>query len=780
MNAISPTDAMAQSKFFLQLIDPMATEFCFRTFDDKKGTERTSLLSKRDGTVGQHTANLRELNDAEAGIYVVVNEGGQTDNDITCVRAVFADIDNVDIPYEPIAEALSPHCVIESSPGKHHIYWFVPDDFPLDQFKPIQQAIAAKYGTDPSVCNLSRVMRLPGFKHNKSDPFDVQIVKYNKDMPRYSIDEIINGLGLTIGQKQLPPKQTNSAGTSALSQAITSGIYMEPSIVSEGGRNAALMAYQGHLRGSGEYEDVVIDKIREFNVTKCRPPLEDDEVDKVLSRYPEQANIRPSEIPKDDWPDPQEIKAALSEVPEFGLDLLPDVFKPLVADASELMQAPPDFIAVPLMVAAAAALGNDWEIAPKGLDRSWKVTPVLWGGIVGRPGTKKSPCMDKAITPLMEIEKRLGNDHVLKLQKYQTDKHIYDALVKKLKASSGGASPSLLPPRPEEPQPERLVVNDTSYQKLGEIHHWSPRGLIVCRDELVGLLEDVEDKGQEGAKAFYLAAWNGNQTHSVDRVTRDRNVIERLAISVLGGIQPGKLQNYVRKATYGGSGDDGLMQRFQLLVWPDVSEEWKLIDRYHDQQAVDDVLAAFLRLRDLKPTDVNALTSPLGGPSYLKFDEQAQAHFNVAWKGFEQMARSGACHAALEAHFSKYPRMVAALSLVIHLVDGGVGPVNLKATQKAVNWAKYLALHAKRIYGAVDNASAQSAKALAEKIKEGILQSGFTARFVQRKGWQYLSTKDDVAAAIVWLIDTDWLIAEEIKGKGTLTKVYIINPRARE
>jgi hypothetical protein len=780
MNAISPTDAKAQSEFFLQLLDPATKNFCFRTFDDKEGSERTGLLSKHNGTIEQHGENLRELNNAEAGIFVVINEGGQKDNDITRIRAVFVDIDDVSIPFEPIVEALTPHCVIESSPGKYHIYWLVLDDFPLDQFKPTQQAIAAKYGTDPSICNLSRVMRLPGYKHNKYDPCDTQFVQFNIDLPRYSVDEIIRGFGLSLGQQQLPPKLTNSTVTSPLSQAISSGIYMEPSIVSEGGRNAALVAYQGHLRGSGEYEDVVIDKVHEFNATKCHPPLEDDEVDKVLYRYPEQANIRPSNLDPDQWPEPQEIKAALSAVPEFDLDLLPDIFRPLVADTSELMQAPPDFIAVPLMVAAAAVLGNDWEIAPKSLDRSWKVTPVLWGGIVGRPGTKKSPCMDKAITPLMVIEKGLANDHVLKLQKYQTDKHIYDALVRKLKASSGGASPSLLPPKPEEPQPERLVVNDTSYQKLGEIHHWSPRGLIVCRDELVGLLEDVETKGQEGAKAFYLAAWNGNQTHSVDRVTRDRNVIERLAISVLGGIQPGKLQNYVRKATYGGSGDDGLMQRFQLLVWPDVSEEWKLIDRYHDQQAVDNVLAALLRLRDLKPTDVNALTSPLGGPSYLKFDEQAQAHFNVAWEGFEQMARSGACHTALEAHFSKYPRLIAALSLVIHLVDGGVGPVNFKATQKAVNWAKYLALHAKRIYGAVDNASAQSAKALAEKIKEGILQSGFTARFVQRKGWQYLSTKNDVAAAIEWLIDTDWVIAEEIKGKGTPTKLYIINPRAME
>ena len=122
--------------------------------------------------------------------------------------------------------------------------------------------------------------------------------------------------------------------------------------------------------------------------------------------------------------------------------------------------------------------------------------------------------------------------------------------------------------------------------------------------------------------------------------------------------------------------------------------------------------------------------------------------------------------------------MIAALALVIHLVDGGVGPVGLDVTNKAIGWAQYLAMHANRAYRAADNAAAQSAKALAEKIKQGVLESGFTARHVQRKGWQYLSTKDDVATALEWLIDTDWVIAEEKKGKGNPTRIYIINPKA--
>ena len=123
--------------------------------------------------------------------------------------------------------------------------------------------------------------------------------------------------------------------------------------------------------------------------------------------------------------------------------------------------------------------------------------------------------------------------------------------------------------------------------------------------------------------------------------------------------------------------------------------------------------------------------------------------------------------------------MIASLALVIHLVDGGVGPVGVIATNKAIGWAGYLAMHTIRAYGASDNAAAQSAEALAEKIEQGSVKSEFTARSVQRNGWQNLSTKDDVAAALEWLVDADWIIAKEIMGKGRPTILYTINPKTQ-
>lgn len=190
------TPSQLQTRAFLKLLDPKASAFHFRTFDDLKDSKRPGLTVNLSGSFDQVEGKLVSRNAAGAGVFAVINEGGQKKDDIYRIRAVFADTDGA--PVEPIIQALAPHAVIQSSPGKYHVYWLVDDDFPLMMFTPIQMAIATKFGTDPAVKDLSRVMRLPGFKHNKKTPVDVVFTKLDISLGRYSVVEIIHGLGLKL------------------------------------------------------------------------------------------------------------------------------------------------------------------------------------------------------------------------------------------------------------------------------------------------------------------------------------------------------------------------------------------------------------------------------------------------------------------------------------------------------------------------------------------------------------------------------------------------------
>jgi len=70
-------------------------------------------------------------------------------------------------PLDPVLESEQlPHIVVKTSPKKFHTYYLV-DDIKLDHFEPLQRQLAERFGGDPSVHDLPRVMLLPGFAHRK-------------------------------------------------------------------------------------------------------------------------------------------------------------------------------------------------------------------------------------------------------------------------------------------------------------------------------------------------------------------------------------------------------------------------------------------------------------------------------------------------------------------------------------------------------------------------------------------------------------------------------------
>lgn len=179
-NQLTPTPETARK--FIKLLAPDGIT-TFQTFDDVKGSKNKSLARVFHGSLDQHLDDLITLQQAGAGVYMMVNQGdgivhpGQkscrTTESVVAVRAIFADLDGA--PLDPVLQALKPDIVVESSPERYHTYWLTKD-CPLDQFKTYQRKIAVKFSSDPSVCDLPRVMRLPGFFHQKNTPFLTRII----------------------------------------------------------------------------------------------------------------------------------------------------------------------------------------------------------------------------------------------------------------------------------------------------------------------------------------------------------------------------------------------------------------------------------------------------------------------------------------------------------------------------------------------------------------------------------------------------------------------------
>ena len=177
-----------QARRFLTLLDESAEQFTFQTFDDKPG-KNPALAKWMHGDIDTLFNELVNYNKLGAGVFVMVQGGDGSGRNIKAVnkiRCVFNENDHG----VPKKQPLEPQIVVESSPGKAH-YYFLTKGLGLNDFKPIQGRLIEEYGSDPAAHDLPRVMRLPGFYHNKGELHLVTIV-HESGGQAYSREQIFN------------------------------------------------------------------------------------------------------------------------------------------------------------------------------------------------------------------------------------------------------------------------------------------------------------------------------------------------------------------------------------------------------------------------------------------------------------------------------------------------------------------------------------------------------------------------------------------------------------
>jgi putative DNA primase/helicase len=291
----------------------------------------------------------------------------------------------------------------------------------------------------------------------------------------------------------------------------------------------------------------------------------------------------------------------------------------------------------------------------------------------------------------------------------------------------------------------------------------------------------MDRQGQEGARAFYLQAYDVNQGYTVDRIIRGTHYIPRVCLAMLGGIQPGKVQSYVREAVAGGAADDGLLQRFGLAVWPDVSRKFQRVDQWPDTPAKQAAWAVFDRLNQLQSATAT-------DPQEWRFTPEAQSLYWEWVEPFETEIRGEELHPALISHLSKYRKLVPALALIFALVDtpDNENVIEERELLRALAWADYLRSHAERLYAAAVIPETAGAKQLLDKIKtsklcdgDGVLLEAFTPRLVAVKHWAGLGSTDSVRKSADLLVDYGWLARESIPTGATGGRPsdrYLIHP----
>ena len=131
----------------------------------------------------------------ERGVYLVINDGGDLDRDITTCRAFWVEWDT-----KPLAWQLEawrefglgePSFIVTTGGKSAHLYWVLSKPITPERWRPIQQALITATSADETNKNPSRVMRLPGaFYIGPDGKASGQSTIHTSSDRRYSVEEV--------------------------------------------------------------------------------------------------------------------------------------------------------------------------------------------------------------------------------------------------------------------------------------------------------------------------------------------------------------------------------------------------------------------------------------------------------------------------------------------------------------------------------------------------------------------------------------------------------------
>jgi putative DNA primase/helicase len=243
---------------------------------------------------------------------------------------------------------------------------------------------------------------------------------------------------------------------------------------------------------------------------------------------------------------------------------------------------------------------------------------------------------------------------------------------------------------------------------------------------------------------------------------RESSDVDHLVLSLWGNLQPDLLRSYVRDVVRGSLKSDGLQQRLQVAVWPDLDKTVAYVDRLPDPQLYATVDALFRQFVDP--------AYEFDSPRVLKFDPNGQRLFETWWIRLETKNRQSDEPTYLTSHYAKYKSLMPSIALLLQLAaDPDAAEVAERYAEHAIQWCRWLAEHARKIYLSTE-ATSGGVATLADHLLNGDLPSPFTVRQVVRSHWSNLATYEEVDATLNELADLGW-----VRHQGR--RVWQINPK---
>lgn len=484
-----------------------------------------------------------------------------------------------------------------------------------------------------------------------------------------------------------------------------------------------------------------------------------------------QKNNQPS--PKIEFNDYQPFNDDLLPVENVPYEVLPEVMANFIKEQSEIRGCPDDYILVSLLARMGCVFSGKIRVNLT-INTGWIASPNFFWAMIGEPSSGKSNALSATSKPIQLLSATARESYKKELKTYSQQKELLESKVSTAKKGMEQEAKKSKPDNSvvtrfeesfkalraeldelEETKPtlKRYTVTKTTVEKLILILEENPDGVMLEVDELSSSFVKLSKDEHADERGLYLSGFTGDIQYPYDTVNRGTIFIPRLLLSMFGGIQPAKLKRFLNDARTGYQ-DDGLIQRFQGVVYPDRSPQC-LQDKNPSSHFVNAINQMFVNLDNIQAGDV------------LRFENDAQEIFN-AWR-IKMTEKAQEMGQPFEAHLVKSYEFVASLAVYLYLAENnGQLTQAMRITAKqilgAIKLGDYFFSHAKRMYGLVYKEHL-SARSLSEKLAKLVLSSKnnehfdveiglylFTRSQIRSKGWADLATKEERREAIQVLI----------------------------
>ena len=200
--------------------------------------------------------------------------------------------------------------------------------------------------------------------------------------------------------------------------------------------------------------------------------------------------------------------------------IFPDAIKSFANEAALAVGANLSYVQMAILISFSTAIGSKVKCRIK---KGWEESAMIWIIIIGEPGSKKTPALNKGLLPIFNLQKGFAK------------------------------LPTKTPIEDEEYKLKTLVVTDSTIESLSQILYLNEHGVLLFKDEAmswIGGFNLYKSGGSGNELEQYLSIFS-SQVIIITRKSKPIVQINNPFVSFIGGIQVDRLDELANMKSTG-------------------------------------------------------------------------------------------------------------------------------------------------------------------------------------------------------------------------------------